>query len=201
MLCDFMVHDDDLIRAEGEHLYLNEAHPEAADILRDAGVSAERAKIPIITFWHRDNVLDEDEVEEAFRPAGNRLDAAASVFPRWYPTMESYLEQEIDFTKSSVLEEPTVLLVNFGAHWNIGQMGHSLTIDDCMLAYRRGVSSGMLDSVLFAHLSRKKIDIFERRVRHTPFPISLFWRTMAPGQIDCKATGSCECTRSYRFSG
>lgn len=143
LLLDMEDYHTDLITASGRFLYLNPAHPDAAAILAEAGVSPSRAKRPIVMSYRVDHIFDEDELRMLFSHANDRLEIRPKNHTRWYPEILTLISKEVEFVRRDVKEEPTILLTSLGPHWMFGDLGLRLNVDDMTFAYRKAVSDSL----------------------------------------------------------
>ena len=117
---------------------LNVEHPEAAVLLAEAGVTAERAQHPLLTGIRHDHLLSDQELEGiigsdrfSFEPYRRN--------PDWFPGWRDRMAKAADVDIPEHLLEPSIVLLNAGAHWKSVQLGN-LTDDDLLDTYGRMVS-------------------------------------------------------------
>ena len=128
-------------------LSIDRAHPQAEALFDEAGVDASRARFPIVTF-HRHNVLlSGPELELAFAGVNPPFNASDVETQRedWFPLWSADVGQAsaAHSTIGGVQEEPSVLLLNTGPHWQNVVMGRpDIDEADFKPAFRKMVSNG-----------------------------------------------------------
>jgi len=117
---------------------------QTALLLEEAGVQPHRLKTPLVSFWRHHHLGDETERKQAFNFAGDRYspepgrDSGAD----WYEPMLAAITPEEVLLRSSgrILEEPSPILVNVGAHMVNYELGKALTPGDHLEALDNMVS-------------------------------------------------------------
>jgi hypothetical protein len=106
-------------------------HPEIPSLLAEAGVTEDRLQTPLIKFWRHHHVATDEEKAQAFAFAGDRysLNPDRENGKSWYePMIEQATRTEVFMRPDSeALEEPTMIVLNLGAHLVWYELGKELT--------------------------------------------------------------------------
>ncbi len=115
---------------------LDLSHPDTLLLAQEAGVPEERLSRPLVTWWRSNLLADPDELAVIFEPTGRfklkfeaAIDWTTWLRDKWaeVPLVRSYA--------SGVLEEPTVVVVEVGAHWWLSELGYQLTDEEMEIGY------------------------------------------------------------------
>ena len=134
-----MTTPDDLVQIHFPDIWeatitLSPTHPRTAELLREAGVTEARLNTPLIKFWRHHHLATTDEMSRAFAFAEKRfkfnVDYPAGV--DWYDAMIAQTAVMGDFMSSDsrAVEEPTMIVVNVGAHLRAFELGDKLWSSD-----------------------------------------------------------------------
>ncbi|KAH8077059.1 hypothetical protein HD553DRAFT_353467 [Filobasidium floriforme] len=152
-------------------LHLVPSHPEIPSLLAEAGVTEDRLRTPLIKFWRHHHLATDLEKVSAFAFAGDRysLNPERETGKDWYePMIEQATRTEVFIRPDSeALEEPTMIVLNLGAHLVWYELGKDLT----PLDYLEGMEN--------------IVNMMEEKLRNAPIPLSPVIRTMAPGHVGC----------------
>jgi hypothetical protein len=128
-----------LIRDEGCRCWkLNATHTAGMALLAEAGVPETRAEHPVLTGIRHDHLLNETEIERVVgsnRFRFNPYKRTPDWFPSWFETLERAAKVDIP---EDILE-PSVVLLNQGAHWKANELG-DLEEADLLETYEEMVS-------------------------------------------------------------
>lgn len=145
-----------------DEVFLDPNHELTQHYLRAAGVTAERLKNPITTFFlerHLLSMAEYDQVNshvERYVPLSEDDGPHQSVSESlWDARYREQLERPVTFTveegigenaKVAVQEEPTILVLNTGPHWIASEIGtHSVPDADVLKSYNNMVSWSRLE--------------------------------------------------------
>jgi precorrin-6x reductase len=102
-------------------LSIDPTHPHAQDLFDRAGVSIDRARFPVVTFYRHNVLLNGDELERVLGEANRTFDPVNMQVQRedWYPLwLESSIEAStMRSVRPGVRREPDVIVLNTGPHW------------------------------------------------------------------------------------
>lgn len=125
-------------------IYLDLEHPDTLVLIAEAGVSIERASLPLVTWWRTNLLASDEQLQEIFRETGlykYRDDAVVDWYPsllaRWQgvPPTRNYAE--------GIVEEPNVVMVEVGTHWIGAELGYLIKEEDLITGWYRMVSFPM----------------------------------------------------------
>lgn len=105
--------------------------------MAEAGVPETRTEHPVLTGIRHDHLLNETEIERVVgsnRFRFNPYKRTEDWFPSWFEALERAAKVDIP---EDVLE-PSVLLLNQGAHWKADELG-DLGEDDLLETYEEMV--------------------------------------------------------------
>jgi len=105
-------------------------HSDIPELLREAGVTEERLKTPLVKFWRHHHLATDEEKLEAFKFAGDRYDLNPNHLSgqSWYEPMLAQATKVKEFMRSDskALEEPSMIVLNLGAHLVWYELGKDL---------------------------------------------------------------------------
>ena len=127
------------------------------------------------------------------------------IFNKDYPAGANWYELMIEQatpagrimnSATSAMEEPTMIVLNVGAHLREFELGANLLASDYIEglknlvsheAERRPTRSANCprEHILMLIYCLSKIDCVEQKLQNAPIPLSPVLRTMAPGHVDC----------------
>jgi hypothetical protein len=127
-----------LLISNYRELRLNPAHPEAANLLAEAGVPSSRLEYPLVTAFRHDHLVDEEELATV---VGDKFNFNPWLqTPDWYPGWRQALDEASKIDIPIEVLEPSVVLLNQGAHWKATELGEA-TDDELVESYERLVSA------------------------------------------------------------
>jgi len=105
-------------------------HSDIPELLREAGVTEERLKTPLVKFWRHHHLATDEEKLEAFKFAGDRYDLNPNHLSgqSWYEPMLAQATKVKEFMRSDskAREEPSMIVLNLGAHLVWYELGKDL---------------------------------------------------------------------------
>lgn len=112
-------------------------HPELESFLVSSGVSPERVRFPLVSFFRHHHLVDDDDLDHAFASAGERYHPERGEQfsgPNWWPLV---LERAMSIspTLSPESEEFSVIIFNVGPHLGFRELGPHLLLQDLQDAY------------------------------------------------------------------
>jgi hypothetical protein len=117
-------------------------HADTADILYLAGVSVDRARFPLVTYWRTLHLGEQHDLDEAFDGAP-QFELDALKFPDWMGLLSRRLEEAYarpTVVRSDVRQEPNVLIVDSGPHWTTKELGRDITEQQVRTGFEKMVS-------------------------------------------------------------
>lgn len=141
-----------------DEVFLDPNHEMTKHYLRLAGVTAERLKNPITTFFLERHLLSMAEFDEVNSHVQGYLPLLGDDGPHqwvseslWDAKYREQLERPVAFVEedqlanenmaNTILEEPTVIVLNTGPHWTASEIAtHSIPNADVLKSYNNMVS-------------------------------------------------------------
>lgn len=154
-----------------DEVFLDPNHELTHYYLRVAGVTAERLKNPITTFFLERHLLSMAEYDQVDSHVEGYVPLSEDDGPHqwvseslWDARYREQLERPVTFTveegigenaKVAVQEEPTILVLNTGPHWIASEIGtHSVPDADVLKSYNNMVSWSRLERFVVHICSR-----------------------------------------------
>jgi hypothetical protein len=139
VLANIMTTEDDLIQIHIPDLWevsikLSPSHPRTATLLQEAGVTASRLNTPLIHFCRHHHLATTEEMRQAFLFAEDRFqfnhDYPAGA--NWYDLMIERATPAGELLRGDTyaVEEPTMIVLNVGAHLREFELGANLLVSD-----------------------------------------------------------------------
>jgi hypothetical protein len=127
-----------LIRDRGCRCWkLNATDAAGMALLAEAGVPETRAEHPLLTGIRHDHLLNEKELERIVGSNRFRFNPYKRT-PDWFPGWFEALERAAKVDIPEDILEPSVVLLNQGAHWKANELG-DLEEDDLLETYEEMV--------------------------------------------------------------
>jgi hypothetical protein len=145
-IANFLHQSDELVHQEFSGIWdakfwLNPDHPLTDSLLQEAGVAPTRLTVPLVSFWRHHHLLDWSEKAVVWKDAGARYkpDKGREDGPDWFSLMIAQAHGHDLIRDKRVLEEPTFMLLNTGAHFARFELGWNLTESDFTKAFEKTV--------------------------------------------------------------
>lgn len=199
---------------------LNPSHPLTAGILERAEVPTSRLNTPLVTWWRHHHLLSVPELEKIHKGIDLYKLKDVPKEPDWWPLFlvqraEAYSGREGPYVEGYSDEplvnegeddaeewqaqqqqqrqqeqeqernyktEKDIVILNVGAHWSHGELGWGMSEENSLLGYERMVS------------------FITDRFRHLRPSIQVYWRSVAPGHVQCEQYIEAEPERTNELS-
>jgi len=127
-------------------LTVNEKHADVEQLVATAGITRARLQYPVVSFYRSDHLVTPAQLPEVMgEETWDRLKLKVqNDAPDWFPLWSKLLEEAhsmLPASESMAHDEPDLLVVNSGAHWNVGTMGYCEE-EEFVSGYRKMVSLG-----------------------------------------------------------
>lgn len=172
---------------------LDPNHPDSIQLIEEAGVSLDRLSQPLVSYWRIKLLANAEELHHIFEGVNNfKLKVHKSDIAIDWPTrlleMWAHVPKRRTYAPG-VFEEPSVVMVEAGAHWNPTELGCLLTDQEMIMGWYAMVSIYRLRA-FNRHTDgcpcfMPQVQMMEYKLRNLQVPVSLFWRTVSPAHIDC----------------
>jgi len=123
-------------------LDLNPKSKLAAQLIKEAGVPAERMNFPLVTYYRHDQLLDKGDLETVMQGAEDRVAIKLDKeFGDWFTLWTDRLSNaSLAVRIAADKEEANLIVMNTGSFWSTKSLGSKIKEEDADVGYQRMVS-------------------------------------------------------------